>query len=144
MDALLAVQERARRDVAALDPVDVPSIRDLRDVRLASLVRRAGRIVRHEMREEGALRPWWERSPLLILAVPLALAWGGLFADVMVLFLGGVLLVWALVSEPRLNRGERREFHRLMRAYRNAAADALDARADRRQWEWGEGYGLSM
>ncbi|WP_062303810.1 hypothetical protein [Demequina subtropica] len=143
MDAVLIIQERARHDVAALDPVDVPSIRGLRDIRLAALMRHARRQIRHAMRDEGALRPWWERSPLLILVAPLLLTWAAVFHNGTALFVGFVAVAWGIASEPRVNRAERREYARLMTAYRNAAADALDARADRRQWEWGDGYGLT-
>ncbi|WP_084830259.1 hypothetical protein [Demequina rhizosphaerae] len=75
MDADRAVEERARRRVAALDNVDVPSVRDLRDFEVQLLVRRGRRVVRRVMREAGMLRPWWERSPLLVLVVPLTLAY---------------------------------------------------------------------
>ncbi|WP_062315958.1 hypothetical protein [Demequina maris] len=145
MDADRAVEERARRRVAALDNVDVPSVRDLRDFEVQVLVRRGRRVVRRVMREAGLLRPWWERSPLLVLVVPLTLAYAAVFADAMVLFIGGVLLAWGLAAEPRVNRAEGRELARLLRIYRNAVANALDARADERaRREQGPGtYGLS-
>ncbi|WP_042212738.1 hypothetical protein [Demequina mangrovi] len=145
MDAALAMQERARRDVDALRLCDVPSVRELRDLRLATLSRHARRLARRTMRAEGTLRPWYARSPVLMVALPLALAWGVLFTSIPAFFLAVVVLAWGLTSEPRLSRAERVEYTRVMTAYRNAAADALDARADRKAWgsEGPGAYGLS-
>ncbi|MDN4478502.1 hypothetical protein QQX10_02305 [Demequina sp. SYSU T00039] len=131
MDAVRTVRTRARHDVAALDESLVPSTRALRDVRVAALTRHAPGVVRRAMRDEGSLRPWWDRSPLLILAAPLVLAYAIVFGDPGVGLIGAALLGWGVLAEPRLNRRERIERQQLLTVYRNTVADALVERAHR-------------
>ena len=131
MDAVRAVRTRARHDVASLDDALVPATRMLRDVRVAALTRRAPGVVRRAMRSDGSLRPWWDRSPVLLLVAPWVLVYAAVFADAVVALGGAVLLGWGLLTEPRWNRAERAERHELLRVYRNTVADELDARAHR-------------
>ncbi len=131
MDAVRAVRTRARHDVAALDESLVPSTRALRDVRVAALTRHAPGVVARAMRDEGSLRPWWDRSPLLILVSPLVLAYAVVFGDPSVGLAGVALLAWGILSEPRFSRRERVEREHLLTVYRNTAADELVERAHR-------------
>lgn len=139
MDLVREVRARARRDVADLDGVHVHALRHLRDLELAALMRRAPRFVRRVMRRHGLLRPWWERSPLLIVVGPLMVTVAVMFANPLAFVVGVALVMTGFVTEPRMGRAERREERELTRAYRHAAADALDARADAKieadQWD---------
>ncbi|WP_062521097.1 hypothetical protein [Demequina silvatica] len=144
MDAERAVQARARHDVAALTGAFMPTTRVMRDIQLASLMRHGRRAVTRIMREAGLLRAWWARSPLLILVAPLTLTYAAVFGNALMFIAGGALLIWGGMSEPRLNRAERQERRLLLLAYRNAAADALDACVDRFAYGWGEEPGTAL
>ncbi len=141
MDVVLAVQARARQDVAALGPRSVPPTRAARDIRLAALMPRGKRRVKREMRAAGLLRPWWDRAPLLMLVAPLVLAYGLVFREGGAIFLGLLVALCGAAWEPRMNRSERRECAFLVIEYRNAAADALDARGDGLAYGWGDAPG---
>ncbi|WP_082104500.1 hypothetical protein [Demequina soli] len=138
MDAGDAVARRARNDVGRLNAADVPAVRMVRDLWLGELVRRSQRKVLRIMRECALVRPWWERSPVLVLVAPLVLTWAVVLSSGGAAVLATALIAWAAVAEPRLNRAERRDLALLLRAYRNAAADALDARTDAEIYGWEE------
>ncbi|WP_062378513.1 hypothetical protein [Demequina pelophila] len=132
MDAAAVVEERARADVAALGRTAMSTVRALQDFKVEALTRRAPRFVRGVMREAGLLRPWWDRTPVLMLVAPLTLALAWVFMSPPLLLVGAGALAWGVAAEPRLNRAERREYERLLHAYRYAAAEALYTLGDRR------------